>query len=90
MCFRMLLLAYLPPRPSPTSDRVKRVLEGKAVVRVVNVDGPLSSFATLVRASGLVADKSLSTRVCRRQRVREWERERERLELGCAICLWRA
>ena len=60
-CVLGCLLAYLPPRPSPTSDRVKRVLEGKAVVRVVDVGGPLSSFATLVRASGLVADKSLST-----------------------------
>ena len=65
-----------------SSDKVKRVLEGKAVVRVVDVDRPLSSSAILVRAS------SLRIRVCRRQRVRE--EERERLELGCAIRLGRA
>ena len=48
------------------TDKVKRVLEGKAVLRVVDVDGPFpstSSSAASVPASTLVADKSVPAAV---------------------------
>ena len=47
------------------TDKVKRVLEGKAVLRVVDVDGPFpsTSSAASVPASTLVADKSVPAAV---------------------------
>jgi len=49
------------------TDKVKRVLEGKAVLRVVDVDGPFpstsSAAAASVPASTVVADKSVPTAV---------------------------
>jgi len=47
------------------TDKVKRVLEGKAVLRVVDVDGPFpsTSSAASVPASTVVVDKNVPTPV---------------------------
>jgi len=43
------------------TDKVKRVLEGKAVLRVVDVDGPFPSTSSV--PASVVADKSVPTAV---------------------------